>query len=39
MLVYLVWAAGFIVTLDAVGVNLEAAVTALGLGGVAIGLR
>ena len=34
---YLVWAAGLIVTLDAVGVNLEAAVTALGLGGLAIG--
>jgi small-conductance mechanosensitive channel len=34
---YFVWAAGFIVTLDAIGVNLQAAVTALGLGGVAIG--
>ena len=34
---YLVWAAGLIVMLDAVGVNLQTAVTALGLGGVAIG--
>lgn len=34
---YLVWAIGFIVALDAVGVNLQSAVTALGLGSVAIG--
>jgi len=34
---YLVWAAGFIVMLDVVGVNLNSAVTALGLGGVAVG--
>ena len=34
---YLVWAVGFSVALDAVGVNLQSAVTALGLGSVAIG--
>lgn len=34
---YLVWAVGFMVALDAVGVNLQSAVTALGLGSVAIG--
>jgi len=34
---YLVWTVGFIVTLDALGVNLRDAVTALGLGSVAIG--
>jgi small-conductance mechanosensitive channel len=34
---YLVWATGLIVTFDAVGVNLQPALTALGLGGVAIG--
>jgi small conductance mechanosensitive channel len=34
---YLVWAAGFIVMFDVVGVNLNSAVTALGLGGVAVG--
>jgi small-conductance mechanosensitive channel len=34
---YLVWMVGFIVALDAVGVNLQSAVTALGLGSVAIG--
>jgi small-conductance mechanosensitive channel len=34
---YLVWAAGVGVALDAVGVNLQSAVTALGLGGVALG--
>jgi small-conductance mechanosensitive channel len=34
---YLVWMIGVIVTLDAAGVNLQAAVTALGLGSVAIG--
>ena len=34
---YLVWALGFIVALDAMGMNLEAVVTGLGLGSVAIG--
>ena len=35
--VYVVWVVGFSVALDAVGVNLQSAVTALGLGSVAIG--
>jgi len=34
---YLVWAIGFIVALDAFGLNLQSVVTALGLGSVAIG--
>jgi small conductance mechanosensitive channel len=34
---YAVWALGFIVALDAIGLNLEAVVTGLGLGSVAIG--
>ena len=34
---YLVWAVGFVVAFDAVGMNLEAVATALGLGSVAIG--
>lgn len=34
---YVVWVVGLSVALDAVGVNLQSAVTALGLGSVAIG--
>jgi small-conductance mechanosensitive channel len=34
---YLVWAIGVVVTLDALGINLQAVVTAFGLGSVALG--
>ncbi len=34
---YIVWGMGFVVALDSMGVNLEAAATAFGLGGVAVG--
>ena len=34
---HFVWIVGILVTLDAVGMNLQTAATALGLGGVAIG--
>jgi small conductance mechanosensitive channel len=34
---YLVWAIGFIVMLDTLGLNLQSVVTALGLGSVALG--
>ena len=36
---YFVWIVGIVVTLDSIGMNLQTIATALGLGGVAVGLR